>query len=67
MLKNIIIKKEKNRRAIKSNMNTYQNMSKEWEKTENEKKKIIPFDNIHLCVQRKTSMHLINFILLLLS
>ena len=70
----IIIIKNKNRRAIKSNMNTHQNMSKEWGKKkmrEQKSKQVnslpITFDNIHLRVQRKTNMHLIILILLLLS
>ena len=46
--------KEKNRRAIKSNMNTYQNMSKEWEKTENEKKTSFPSTiSIYVCKGRQ--------------
>ena len=47
MLKKHNNKEKKNRRAIKSNMNTYQNMSKEW----GEKKRKKPKQNRNLNVK----------------
>ena len=49
-------------------------MSKEWEKKRIKEQKFkrpvnllpIPFDNIHLCVERKTNMHLINFYIVII-